>query len=83
MSLHRLGNVSLLEVFPLLICERLATSRNGFIHAFRAREADNRTGNLGIDPCQGDMCHLPALLIRQLLHSKYNLLVRIRQLLVL
>lgn len=79
MADDRLRSVRFLEVFLLFLSQCFPTSLQRLVHSLDARESNNRGADSLVDPCQGDMAHLPSLLFRQLLHSLYDLLVSLAQ----
>jgi len=77
MTLDSPGSIRLLQVLVLLLGQLLPFHAQRLVHAIHAREADDRRADLLVDPRQRHMAHLPALLLRQLLHALDDLLVRL------
>lgn len=69
------GLVQLLEVL-LLFLSQLFTSRcKRFIHPVCAGKSDDWTCNTLVDPCEGNMAHLPIVLLRDLFNASNDLLI--------
>jgi len=69
------GLVQLLEVLLLLLSQLLAPRCKRFIHPVCAGEADDRTCDTLVDPCEGNVAHFPVVLLRDLFNASNYLLV--------
>lgn len=61
--------IGFLQVFNLFLRQGLSPNLNRLIQSLQIAETNDRDGALLDDPGQCHLAHLPALLLRQLLHS--------------
>lgn len=69
--------IRLLQILDLLISQCLALDFHRLINPLHARETNNWTRHISQNPCHCHMRHSPALLLRQLLHARDDLMLDI------
>ena len=67
------------QILRFLGRENLALEVHSLVKPGNAAEADDGAGDLGVDPGERDLRHLPPLLVRELSHPLDNLLGRVAQ----
>src|SRR3954463_13901800 len=75
MPLYVPSLVQLFQIFLLLRGQLLPPNFQCLINPLHTAKSDDRTRDPFIDPCQGDMTHLPSFLLSNFLHALNNLLV--------
>jgi hypothetical protein len=75
MATNRLRLVKLLQVFHLFLSKSLAAGCESFVHSFNAAETNDWTADFLIDPRQGNVGHIPSLLVRQFFDALDNLAI--------
>lgn len=70
--------IELLEILFFLVGQALVVGAQRLVHTFDARETDDGTRDALVNPGEGDVCHLPALLLGDLLYSSNCLDIDLR-----